>query len=80
MSADTGVLAEILAAFDRADDPDGFMTKKELGRACGRSTRWVADRLHDLAEDGRLIVTKQRRPTLIPGQVSMVPVYKIKGE
>lgn len=73
----TASIEELVGALETAAaDSDGY-TAKEIAAKVGRTRQWVLERLHPLAESGKVTVGK-RRVIRIDGVPGWVPVFRLR--
>ena len=57
---------------------DQGVSARELAAALGVSIRTAGDRIRALSAQGRLTVGWRDEPSVLPGRMKKVPVYRIK--
>lgn len=71
------ILAELEAASQRADAPDGYITIREMKDQTNLAEARIRQALMSAKHDGRLDMRKVMKETL-SGTMQPVPVYRIR--
>jgi hypothetical protein len=71
-------VSEWQAALQAADIPVAGFTTRDVMAALGRPEGWVRKRLQQLAATGQLVCVGKRMVPRVDGQLSPVPVFRLR--